>query len=336
MLFLAISVLAGFITTFIATPMAIDFLKDSGIIGIDQQKSDRPRMPTSGGVAVVAGFFISTTFFIGLHTFFPGSAMSNDLILASISSVLLIAMIGLIDDIHVKEQGTQVKQEQQLSVGFERWWIKPLLVLPAALPLMVVKAGHSIMNLPIVGKVIWGPLYPLFLVPLAVVIVSNATNMLAGQNGLETGMGAVALTALGIFSAVQGSIEGAVISLGMALPLFAFLFYNWCPAQILPGDSLTYSVGAAFVSATIIANVEKFAVLIFLPWLIEGLLKFRSGFNASSLGEPQFDGTLKPKHDRVYSLTHIFMRFKLSEKQLTTALIGSEIVLCIIGFLIFL
>ncbi|MDY6789173.1 MAG: hypothetical protein SVV03_04395 [Candidatus Nanohaloarchaea archaeon] len=336
MLFLILSILAGALTTFIALPLAMEFLKSSGVIGIDQQKKDKPKLPTSGGIAVIAGFFIATTFFIGLHTFFPGAEISNSLVLAALSSVLIISMIGLVDDIHVKDQEEKVKEEQQLSVGFRSWWIKPILALPAALPLMVVKAGHAVMHFPILGKVTWGFLYPLVLVPMAVVGVSNATNMLAGQNGLEAGTGSVALTALGLFAFLNGSIEGAIVALGMAFPLIAFLRYNWYPAEILPGDSLTYAVGSAFVSTTVIANIEKFAIFIFLPWLLEGFLKARSGFKASSLGNPGFDGSLSSKHRSIYSITHLFMEFDLTEEQLVLAMIGVETALCILAFLVFL
>jgi UDP-N-acetylglucosamine--dolichyl-phosphate N-acetylglucosaminephosphotransferase len=336
MVFLWTAVFLGFLVTLLLTPLAMEFLASSGIKGIDQQKKDKPELPTSGGIAVLFGFLVAVTSFIGFHAFLGGPSLSTELILASVSSVLTIALIGLIDDIHVKEEGTNVKEEVQLSVGFREWWVKPVFVIPAALPLMVVKAGHSAMYLPILGEIEWGILYPLVLAPIAVVAVSNATNMLAGQNGLEASMGAVALTSLGVFSYIQGSLEGAAVALGMAAPLLAFLKYNRYPSKVLPGDSLTYGVGAAFAAATIIANVERFAVFIFLPWIVEAFLKLRSRFEASSLGELRPDGTLRPKHGKTYSLTHLLMKADLTESQIVLAATLGETVLCIGAFIVFL
>ncbi len=331
-----VSVLIGFITTYFLTPLSIDFLKSSGILGIDQQKKDRPEIPTSGGISVIFGFLTAVSIFIGIRTFVFVS-VENSLVLASLSSVLVIGLIGLIDDIHVKKAEEFVKKESQLSVGFKRWWVKPLFVIPAALPLMVVRAGQSSMMLPVLGSVDFGILYPLILVPVGVICVSNATNMLAGQNGLEAGTGAIALLSIGVFSLLNNRIEAAALSLSMGFSLLAFLRYNFYPAKILPGDSLTYSYGAVIAASAIIGNVQRFSAFVFIPWIIEAFLKLRSRFKASSLGELRHDGTLEPKHDRIYSLTHLLMKFDgMTERKLVICMYGIEAVICLIAFIIFL
>lgn len=335
MLFLAIAVAAGFLTTFFLTPQAIQFLRSSGIVGIDQQKADRPTLPTSGGIAVIFGFLVSLSTYIGMTTFVPGAApIDMTLVLAALSATLVIGLIGLIDDIHVKQEAVEAKQEEQVRIGLAQKYKYGAPVI-AALPLMAVKAGTSTMTIPLVGAVAFGVLYPLVLVPVAITCVVNATNMLAGQNGLETSLGAIALAGLGTFAYLNGAVEGALIAYGMALPLLAFLYYNRCPARILPGDSLTYATGAAYISATIIANMELFAVVVFLPWIAEAFLKLRSKFQASSLGELQADGTLAPKHDRIYSLTHILMRFDLTERQLVMVAAGGELLLVVAALILF-
>lgn len=336
MLYLALSAFVGFMVVLLLTPAVMDFLWLSGIRGIDQQKPDRPQVPTSGGVAVLFGFLLSLTLFIGFETFLGTGRMANDLLLAALSSVLTISLIGLIDDIHVRAQEEEVKQESQLSVGFSKWWIKPLLVIPAALPLMVVKAGHSAMVVPFVGLVEFGVVYPLVMVPIAVVAVSNATNMLAGQNGVEAAMGSVALFSVGLFAYLTGSMEGAVVAFSMAGPLLGFFYYNRYPSDVLPGDSLTYGVGAAFIATTVIANIERFAIVVFLPWIVEAVLKLRSRFQASSLGELQDDGTLAPKHDGIYSLSHVLMQRRMTERQIVYVLVLLETIICVIAFSIFL
>ena len=187
------------------------------------------------------------------------------------------------------------------------------------------------------GLVNLGSIYPLLLVPIAVVCVSNATNMLAGVNGLEAGTSSVMLIAIGIFLLQQGSPEGAAIAFCAAAALLAFLKFNWFPAKMFPGDSLTYFAGAAIVSSIVIGNAEKLGMLLFIPWIIEALLKLRGRFNVRSYGDLQRDGTIKAPYDKIYSLTHIAMKLPkwlrmkrgFTEKQIATCIIALEIALAI-------
>lgn len=334
--FVVAALVAGFTATLVLTPEAMKFLWSSGIIGIDQQKAERPELPTSGGVAVIFGFLAAVSLYIGLTTFVPGASTVNiTLLLAALASTFIIGFIGLVDDIHVDRSGVREKGNHQLRVGLAQKY-KSLAPVVAALPLMAVKAGTTVMYAPFIGRIEFGLVYPLLLVPVAVTSVVNAQNMLAGQNGLESSMGFVALTAVGVFAFIQGRIEGAVIALGMAAPLLAFLYYNRYPARILPGDSLTYAVGAAYVSAVIVGNIEAFGIMVFLPWIAEAFLKLRSGFQASSLGKLRDDGTLRSQHDRIYSLTHIFMRYGVTEKQLVAYAVAAEILIIAAAFTIFM
>lgn len=371
MIFLAFSLLLGFLTTFIGTPYAKKYLLSSGIYGIDQQKKQKPKLATSGGISVIFGFIVSLTVYLGLNSFFTAPGVEVSLILAALTSVCIITMIGLVDDIHINieryvqdeleieefEMDLGVPEDSEMPFGRMkeiidirfggekdesdlhrkglRQNLKMFFVLPAAFPLIAVGAGSWTMNLPFLGTVEWGVLYPLILLPLGLLFVSNVVNMLAGTNGLSTGMSLVASITLGTFAYLNGQMEAAIISWGLSAVLMAFLFYNFYPASILPGDSLTYLCGAAMFSAMVIGDMEKFGVFIFTPWIAEFLLKLRSGFNAHSWGRIQDDGTLEAQHDRIYSLTHVFMRRGMTEKQITVSLITIETIICLTGLLIF-
>lgn len=88
-------------------------------------------------------------------------------------------------------------------------------------------------------------------------------------------------------------------------------------------------------AAIVIGNIEKFAVFIFIPWFAEFFLKLRSGFQAHSWGLLQKDGSLEPRHEKTYSLTHPLMRRGLTEKQITLALAGIETLICATGLILF-
>ena len=120
-------------------------------------------------------------------------------------------------------------------------------------------------------------IYPLVIVPLAVLCCSNATNFLAGFNGLEAGMGVVLHFSLGVFALMSNRLAAAALALVFATVLVSFLRYNWYPGKVFPGD-LNYTIGAVAACVAVLGNMEKFAILCFTPWVIEAVLKALSGF----------------------------------------------------------
>lgn len=336
-----IPTIVSFLFTFFVSPYVIRFMQNIGVVGIDQQKKGKPKVATSGGVAVAFGFFAGIMCFIAINTFITKSSIDLLVVLAATLTIFLTAIIGFFDDIYMEKRKTKNEYgELEYRKGL-RQWIKPVLTLPAAIPLMAVFAGTTSMALPLIGTVEFGAIYPLLLIPVAVVCVSNATNMLAGVNGLEAGLMLIASFFLGIYCLIYGSFEGGIIALSSAAALSAILFFNWTPAKLLPGDSLTYFTGGAFVSAAIIGNVEKFALIIFTPWIIEAFLKLRGRFKVRSYGDLQKDGTIKEPYKEIYSLTHFAMKFPkyfgrkgFTEEQVALFLMGIELIICILAFVL--
>lgn len=329
-----LSALISFFTVFSLSPLMKKFLERIEIVGTDQQKKGKPRMATSAGILVLSGVLMGTFFYIGVNTFLIRSPIGLTYILAALCSISIITFIGFMDDINISRSPRLSKGVNDFRIGLKQWQ-KPLLTLPAAIPLMAVIAGTSIMEIPFKGNTDFGIFYPLLLVPLAVVTVSNATNMLGGMNGMECGMGLVASLSLGIYTFTLGRMEASIISFTLALSLLAFLRWNWFPAKFLPGDSLTYLMGATIASVVIIGNVEKFGMFIFLPWVMEAFLKLRSGFSARSLGELQPNGKLKSPYSKVYSLTHLVMKTGLmKEWEISSVLILVEILVCALAFVL--
>lgn len=332
-------ILAGivsFLTTLIITPRFKDFFESAGISGTDVQKVDRPRIAEMGGPAVIAGFLAGVFLFIWTEVFIYGTTTELIKIFAAISTILIITLIGVFDDLGclLRIRGGNIGFKKYKRIGLKQWQ-KPLLTLPAAIPLMAIMAGNSSLTIPLFGRIDVGIAYPLILLPIAIMGASSATNMLAGINGLEAGLGLVTLTALGLYAYSWNQIGAAIIAFTLAAALLAFLRYNWYPAKIFPGDSLTYAIGAGIACVAIIGNIEKFALIIFTPWFIEFLLKARSWFKAESFGVLQKDSTLKAPYDTVYSLNHLVMKFgRFKEWQISLILIILEILICIFAFII--
>lgn len=342
----------SFLTVLLGTPYARKYLLSSGIYGRDQQKEGRPKVATSGGTVVLFGLLFSVTAFLGASKLL-GYSIDIEMVLASLCSINIIALIGLIDDIHVGEGieahsptdkvlevmdvfGSDIRfEEGELDrVGLSQFK-KMMFVLPAVFPLMAVGAGSWTMHFPVIGSINWGIFYPLVLLPLGLLFVSNVVNMLAGTNGLSTGMSLVSGLGLTIFALLNNRYEAALIGISLSGALLAFLLYNWYPASILPGDSLTYLSGAALFSVLVLGNMEKFGVFIFMPWFAEFMLKLRSGFDAHSWGILQDDGSLSSQHEKIYSLTHVFMRKGFNEEEITVALIIAQSLVVASGLFLF-
>ncbi|MFQ3274962.1 MAG: UDP-N-acetylglucosamine--dolichyl-phosphate N-acetylglucosaminephosphotransferase [Candidatus Nanohaloarchaea archaeon] len=341
----------SFVSVLVGVPYARKYLLSSGIYGIDQQKKGKPKIATSGGVVVLFGLLFSTTAFLGVGKLL-GVGTNVELVLASLCSINIIALIGLIDDIHVGDEirvesptnklleimdvfGSDVKISDEVDrVGLSQF-TKMLFVLPAVFPLMAVGAGSWEMTFPFIGVIDWGLLYPLVLLPLGLLFVANVVNMLAGTNGLSAGLSFVASAGLAVFAVANGELEAALIAISLCGALAGFLAYNWYPASILPGDSLTYLCGATLFSTMVLGNMEKFGVFIFAPWFAEFALKARGRFNAHSWGRLE-NGSLKNQHEGIYSLTHIFMSRSFNEEEITAALIILEAFIVAIGLLLFL
>jgi len=315
------------------------FLYVAGIVGLDLQKKNILKLPTSGGICVAFGILSGLLSYIGLHTFVPGSEIDVIPLLAVTSSILIVMFVGLLDDLNVKSKAVKTKEGYDVRVGFPQW-VKPLLTLPAAIPLMVISAGETSMAIPFIGRVHFGILFPLLLIPIGMIGASNAVNLLAGFNGLEAGMGIVYFLGLGIFSLLHNSggsdvLNGSVVFLAAFAALAGFIRYSWYPARILPGDSLTYLLGSMVAAGVIVGNMERSGILVMLPFIIEFFLKLRIKFKATCLGKLREDGKLDPPYGRkIYSWTHLLMNIRsMTEKQVTITLILIQLCFTIIIFL---
>jgi UDP-N-acetylglucosamine--dolichyl-phosphate N-acetylglucosaminephosphotransferase len=264
-------------TAFLGTRLLIPRLRRAGLVGPDVNKPARPLVPEVGGLALVAGFGAGMLLAIALETFWP-HLLSLDLtaLFAVLCTVLLTTLIGVVDDL----------------IGI-RQWLKALLPLIAALPLVAVRAGVSSMRLPFFGRVDLGPLYALVLVPLGVTGAANAVNMLAGFNGLEVGMGLVALGSLAAIAARLADPTALALLLAGIGASLGIIYFNWYPARVFIGDVGTLSIGAIIASAVIVGNFEWAGIVVILPYALDFLLKAAHGFPSRGWwGEPGEDGKL--------------------------------------------
>lgn len=327
---LFISGLLGFALALIAIPYGKKYLYESGIYGIDQQKKGKPELPSSGGILVLFAFITALSFYIGADNLLNFYSIDLTLILAAMSSILIISLVGLIDDIRITSNSAKVDRK-----GLNQY-LKALLVLPAAFPLIAISAGSTTMIFPFIGRIDWGYLYPLVLLPIGLLFVANVINMLEGMNGLGSVLTIITSSTLGVFAYLNGQLTAAALTIIFSFCVAGFLIFNFYPASILPGDSFTYLAGAVMFSAIVLGNMEKFGVFVFSLWFIEFFLKLRGRFDVHSWGILQEDGSLRSQHDSYYSLTHVLMARGFGEKEIVIILGFFQFLICILGLFIFL
>jgi UDP-N-acetylglucosamine--dolichyl-phosphate N-acetylglucosaminephosphotransferase len=270
---------SAFILTFVATPYFAKYLKRKGIVGIDLHKEGNLKIPEMGGVAI----FFSTIVVLSYNYM-----VGFDELLAPLFALYIIGTLGIID-------------------GFLR-----------------LSAVQKISSFFVIGIFLtWGlgfrglALY--LLLGFLFMATVNFTNMLAGFNGLEIGTGAIAAIGLTIVSFLAGKMPSFIISSTLAGALLAFLFYNWFPAKVFPGDVGTLIIGSALFSSAILGGLYIPAIVIFTPYIIDASLKFISaGVMTRESQKPTIvkNGKLYVPKDTNLSLARVFLRRRaLTEKE---------------------
>jgi len=320
MIFFYIAIaLVSFFTTFVLSNFLVPRLKCFGLVGRDMNKPDQPEVAEMGGIAIVAGFTAGLLLAIFFDSFF-GFNFNLVYVLAAIIAIHSVSFMGIVDDM------LDIPQ-----------WLKALLPLFAAIPLVALKAaGSTAMNIPFVGLVDFGILYILVLIPIGVAVASNLTNMLAGFNGMEAGMGVVIFFTTTVLALAKGSMEMALISLSMLAAMFAFLRFNMYPAKIFPGDVGNLTIGAALATAVIIGNLESVGAILMVPYVIDFFIKAYNRF-PKSFGEYR-DGKLYPPGGKIKGLVHFVMKMfnGISEQRLVLFFVGLEAIFAIAVLVIFL
>jgi UDP-N-acetylglucosamine--dolichyl-phosphate N-acetylglucosaminephosphotransferase len=327
---LFIPIILSFFITFIELPSWIKRAKRAGLVGKNMNKYEKTEIAEAGGITVITGLLVGILFYIALKTFYFRSTGNLIEIFALISSIVIISFIGMIDDI----------LGWKIGLGKR---IRLLLLFIAAVPLMVINAGSAEVAIPLINGIGLGLFYPLIIIPLGIMGASATFNFLAGYNGLEAGQGILVIGALSTVAFFTGSTWITLIGLCAMASLFAFLLFNKYPAKVLPGDVLTYSIGALIAIFAILGNFEKIAIFFFIPYLLETFLKLRGRLKKQSFGSPQKDGSLDMPYKKIYGLEHVAIWFlkrfkkdkKAYEKEVVYVLWLFQIIIIILGFVIF-
>ena len=285
--------LLAFMVTHLSMPRIIKKLEDADIVGKDLHKSWKPIVAEMGGFGILFGFIIGMFSGIYMHDIL---AFSLCIVLIVI---LLVGIIGIADDLLV------LSSKEKL-----------FLLFLAGLPLIWAAPSNV------------GILY-LISIPIAISIGSNLTNMLAGLNGIESGLGIISLASLTISCIILGKYDVTIISMSMLGALIAFLYYNKYPAKI---------IGATIVSVAFIGRVKLIAFIVLMPNIIDAAMKF---YSAGVMERQQFkptqvddEGNLIRPETGFKSLIRWVIRRPITEKQAVRIIWGIGLIFGILGIFI--
>ena len=307
--------------TFFSFPIIIPRLKKAGIVGKNMNSKAQEEVPEMGGLIMTIGFAAGIIMAIALRTFYD-LFLTVDLtsILAALATILIVMLIGIFDDLVSVSQG-----------------VKAFMPAFAALPLMAIKEGHCLMKIPLDGVINFGIYYSLVLVPLGITGAANAINILAGFNGLEIGMGLVAVGSLAIIAYLLGEVTAFIILIAALGALLATVYYNWYPAKILIGDVGTLSIGAIMASAIIIGNFEMAGIIIIIPYFIDFIIKAKNHFPSEGWWGVYHSGKLYCPDSGPVGLCQLIMKLfgGISERNLVLVMMGIEAVLGVVAILLY-
>lgn len=300
-----IAIICGLLSFFVSRltmPRIIKKLEAADIVGKDIHKSWKPVVAEMGGFGILFGFIIGMFSGIYMHDF-----LTFNLVVVLVV-ILLVGIIGIADDL--------------LALSSKE---KFFLLFLAGLPLIWVAPPNV------------GLLY-LITIPIALSIGANLTNMLAGLNGIESGLGIISLASLTIACIILGKYDVTIISMSMLGALIAFLYYNRYPAKIFPGDTGTLIIGAAIVCVAFIGRVKLIAFIVLMPNIIDAALKFYSaGFMNRQQQKPtqlNEDGKLVRPDAGFKSLIRLILRKPIAEKDAVKIIWAIGIIFGILGIIV--
>jgi len=330
-----IAIVLSFVIVILFMPGAIRMLKEKGNVGIDVHKPDKPEIAKGGGFIFLFAIVTSLLVVIGAMTFLSEGTINPGL-LAALVSILMAGMIGLLDD------NLDFKNRTKISL--------PII---ASIPMVAMQVGTTTMSIPLIGTLDLGVLYPLIVIPLMMTFIIDSTNMYGGQNGLEAGLASINASVIilfviltSLFSGVAmtpGQQDSAIVAGALFGAMIAFLVFNRYPAKILPGDVGRLPIGAAIAAALILGNMDRLAVVLYIPFMINFILYLlyrvhvkRTGMEWAKFASPREDGTLEVVGPYTMYWILPWLSNKITEKRNVLLLVILQAIIAYSGLILFL
>lgn len=237
--------LISFLVIFLLMPMYIRSLKSKGKVVKDFHKPGKPDIPRPAGPIMLLGI-ASSEIILYILTL-------SDAVLAILLTTVIGFIVGMVDD-------------RKIMPG----WFKPLALVAAAIPIILLGAHGSYLNL------IFGSAFiPILYIPLILVIipvVGNTINSIDVLNGVASSSVIIALIPILASVLLFGNVYVFLAGLPLLAGTLAFYKYHRYPSGIFPGDSGTLLMGTMLGAIAIAGKSEIIAVIALLPAVMNSFL----------------------------------------------------------------
>jgi UDP-GlcNAc:undecaprenyl-phosphate GlcNAc-1-phosphate transferase len=225
--------LAMVIAAFVITPVFRSLARAKGVLDYPGgRKQQRKPVPYLGGLAIALPISISS---LTLLLTDIDSGVKNEIYLGLILPSVVIAVVGLLDDIY--ELSPKVRFISQSLVG-----------VITSLLLFINGTGVEILKNPWLNGL---------LTSLWVVGIINAVNFIDNMDGLATGIAIIASLAFFIISFNNGQYLVAALSVALAGSCTGFIFWNKKPASIYLGDAGALYIGFLLAAISIRIDINQ-------------------------------------------------------------------------------
>jgi UDP-N-acetylglucosamine--dolichyl-phosphate N-acetylglucosaminephosphotransferase len=211
----------------------------------DFHKPGKPVVPRPAGPVLLIGI-VSAEVILYILTL-------NDAVLAIMLTTVIGFIVGIVDD-------------RKVMPG----WFKPLALVTAAIPIILLGAHSNYLNL-----VFGSAFIPILYIPLILVIipvVGNTINSIDVLNGVASSSVIIALIPILASVLLFGNIYVFLAGLPLLAGTIAFYRYHRYPSKVFPGDSGTLLMGTMIGVVAIAGESEIIAVVALLPAVMNSFL----------------------------------------------------------------
>ena len=224
------------------------------------RRINKKPMPSSGGLAIVAAFSISTLLLmpqIVAVDFFGQTYF--DYVWPVVLGGLIIAFTGLVDDI--KELSPLLKMGGIVLAASLIWWLTDFRLDDFKLPF-----GGPFLH--------FEPWLSYILTVVWIISITNAVNLIDGLDGLVSGVSIISLVTMGIvsyFFLPQHNLFLTLTIFVLVLSIAGFFPYNSHPAIIYLGDTGALFIGFMIAVLSLQGLKNATAVAVVTPMIILGV-----------------------------------------------------------------
>ncbi len=226
-------------------PKYIKSLNSKGHVVKDYHKPGKPDIPRPAGPVLLLGI-ASAELILYILTF-------DSAVLAILLTTIIGFIVGMVDD-------------RKIMPG----WFKPLALVAAAIPIIILGAHGNYLNL------IFGSAFiPILYIPLILVlipVVGNTINSIDVMNGVASSSVIIALIPILTSVLFFGNVYVFLAGLPLLAGTLAFYKYHRYPSRIFPGDSGTLLMGTMLGAIAIAGKSEIIAVIALLPAVMNSFL----------------------------------------------------------------